>query len=85
MKIGYIGWLILGFPLKHKTVLEGVCYGLWWHIWSFRNKCVFGSEIPPKEKLFEDVVLHSFSWIRYRCNVSFSWVDWLNNPYLVKL
>lgn len=60
----WLHWMVnTRIPAKHKTVLEGVCYGLWWHIWSFRNKCVFGSEIPPKDKLFEDVVLHSFSWM----------------------
>ncbi|GKB61025.1 RNA-directed DNA polymerase, eukaryota, reverse transcriptase zinc-binding domain protein [Tanacetum coccineum] len=42
----------------------------WWnvdfmeHLWSFRNKCVFGSDIPPKERPFDDVVVRSFYWIR---------------------
>lgn len=72
----WLSWMInLRVPGKHKKVLEGVCYGLWWHVWSFRNKCVFGSNIPPKELIFEDVVLRSFYWIRYRCKASFSWVD----------
>ncbi|GKB77617.1 RNA-directed DNA polymerase, eukaryota, reverse transcriptase zinc-binding domain protein, partial [Tanacetum coccineum] len=56
----YDDWLLwmtnLRIHGKHKKVLEGVCYRLWWHLWSFRNKCVFGSDIPPKERLFDDVV-----------------------------
>ncbi|GJV24759.1 hypothetical protein Tco_1377454 [Tanacetum coccineum] len=34
--------------VKHKQFFEGVCYAMWWHIWSFRNKCVFDSEFPSK-------------------------------------
>nr|GEX46751.1 RNA-directed DNA polymerase, eukaryota [Tanacetum cinerariifolium] len=37
-------------------VLEGVCYGLWWHLWFFRNKWMFGQDRPSMERLFDDVV-----------------------------
>ena len=72
-------------PTKHKRLLEVVCFGLWWRIWSFRNKSVFGADSPSKVTIFDDVVLYSFYWSRYRCKVSFSWVDWLKNPHLVSL
>ena len=70
---------------KHKRLLEGVCFGLWWRIWAYRNKMVFDEEHPSKAAIFEDVVSFSFYWIRSRCKASFSWVDWLKNPHLVSL
>nr|GEY05533.1 RNA-directed DNA polymerase, eukaryota, reverse transcriptase zinc-binding domain protein [Tanacetum cinerariifolium] len=63
----YDEWLLwissLRIHGKHKKVLEGVCYGLWWHLWFFQNKWMF------MERLFHDVVLHTFYWIRYHCKV----------------
>ena len=70
---------------KHKRLLDGVCLGLWWRIWAYRNKMVFDEEHPSKAAIFEDVVSFSFYWIRSRCKASFSWVDWLKNPHLVSL
>nr|GEZ72701.1 RNA-directed DNA polymerase, eukaryota, reverse transcriptase zinc-binding domain protein [Tanacetum cinerariifolium] len=85
----YDEWLLwissLRIHGKHKKVLEEVCYGLWWHLWFFRNKWMFGQDRPSMERLFDDVVLRTFYWIQYRCKVSFSWVEWLKNPYLVFL
>nr|GEX71758.1 RNA-directed DNA polymerase, eukaryota, reverse transcriptase zinc-binding domain protein [Tanacetum cinerariifolium] len=75
----------LRMPIKHMRLLEGVCFGLWWLIWSFRNKKVFGVDSPSKAAIFDDIVLFSFYWSRYRSKVSFSWVDWLKNPHLVSL
>ncbi|GKD00462.1 hypothetical protein Tco_1170736 [Tanacetum coccineum] len=45
--------------VKHKQFFEGVCYAMWWHIWSFRNKCVFDSVFPSNAVIFEDVVSHN--------------------------
>ncbi|GKA30743.1 RNA-directed DNA polymerase, eukaryota [Tanacetum coccineum] len=70
---------------KLKNLLQGVCYGIWWRIWVFRNKLIFGDSIPAKAVIFDDVVLSSFYWIRYRCKGSFSWVEWLKNPHLLSL
>ena len=79
-------WLLsLSIPGKHKRLLEGVCFGLWWLIWSFRNNLIFGADDPSKATIFDDLVLFSFYWSRYRCKVSFSWVDWLKNPHLLSL
>ncbi|GKC57774.1 RNA-directed DNA polymerase, eukaryota, reverse transcriptase zinc-binding domain protein [Tanacetum coccineum] len=82
----WISWITnLRLPSKHKRLLEGVCYGLWWFIWAFRNKKIFGVVPSSKANIFDDLVLSSFFWCRYRCKATFSWVDWLKNPHLVSL
>ena len=85
----YEDWLVwltnLKFPCNLKQVLEGVFYAMWWIVWNFRNKSIFGSSIPAKARLFDDIVARSFYWCRYRCKSSFSWVEWLKNPYLIIL
>ncbi|GKD29227.1 RNA-directed DNA polymerase, eukaryota [Tanacetum coccineum] len=82
----WLTWIVnLRLPIKHKQALEGVFYVMWWHVWSFRNKRIFGSKNPSMAMIFEDVVSRSFYWCRYRCKASFSWIDWLKNPYLVSL
>ncbi|GJT61253.1 RNA-directed DNA polymerase, eukaryota [Tanacetum coccineum] len=80
-----ITWLYLRLPSKHKMMFEGVFYVMWWHLWSYRNKLLFDSKAPLNAILFDDVVSRSFYWCRYRCKASFSWNDWLKNPYLVSL
>ncbi|GJX67598.1 RNA-directed DNA polymerase, eukaryota, partial [Tanacetum coccineum] len=85
----YEDWLIwlvnLRLSSKHKQVLEGVFYVMWWHLWSYRNKNIFDSKSPSRAMIFEDVVSRSFYWCRNRCKASFSWNDWLKNSYLVSL
>ncbi|GKB06202.1 hypothetical protein Tco_0834435 [Tanacetum coccineum] len=73
----WLEWILsLRLSVKHKQFFEGVCYAMWWHIWSFRNKCVFDSEFPSKAVIFEDVVVSwSFYWCRYRCKYSLSWIE----------
>ncbi|GJX07773.1 hypothetical protein Tco_0195705 [Tanacetum coccineum] len=48
----YEEWLVwmlnLRLSVKYKLSFEGVCYVMWWHVWSFRNKSVFGLKIPSK-------------------------------------
>nr|GEZ93415.1 RNA-directed DNA polymerase, eukaryota [Tanacetum cinerariifolium] len=45
----WISWITnLRLPSKQKSILEGVCYGLWWFIWAFRNKKIFG--VVPSSK-----------------------------------
>nr|GEW27973.1 RNA-directed DNA polymerase, eukaryota [Tanacetum cinerariifolium] len=79
-------WLLnIRLHSKHKKLIEGVCYSMWWEIWNFRNKSNFGPSIPSKASLFEDMVSRSFYWARYRCKTSFSWIDWLKNLHLVSL
>ncbi|GJZ64306.1 RNA-directed DNA polymerase, eukaryota [Tanacetum coccineum] len=77
----WLDWILnLRLSDKFKQLLEGVCYTMWWHIWFFRNKSIFGSKIPQKAVMFEEVVSRSFYWCRYRCKTFFSWIDWLKNP-----
>ncbi|GKC65148.1 RNA-directed DNA polymerase, eukaryota, reverse transcriptase zinc-binding domain protein [Tanacetum coccineum] len=79
-------WLIsLRLTAKLKVVLEGVFYVLWWSIWSFRNKLLFESKNPSKAVIFDNVVSCSYYWCKFRCKASFSWTEWLKNPYLVTL
>nr|GEY93731.1 RNA-directed DNA polymerase, eukaryota [Tanacetum cinerariifolium] len=54
----------LRMSIKHKRLLEGVCFGLWLLIWSFRNKMVFGVDSPSKATIFDNIVLFSFYWSR---------------------
>ncbi|GJZ66519.1 RNA-directed DNA polymerase, eukaryota [Tanacetum coccineum] len=48
-------------PIKLKTILEGVFYTSWWHIWSFRNRLIFYSSPPRRSVLFDDIVSSSFT------------------------
>ncbi|GJT47399.1 RNA-directed DNA polymerase, eukaryota, reverse transcriptase zinc-binding domain protein [Tanacetum coccineum] len=82
----WLDWILnIRLSIKYKKLLEGVCYIMWWHIWSFRNKSIFGFKIPANAVIFEDVVSRSFYWCRSRCKASFSWIDWCKIPYLVTL
>ena len=68
---------------KAKVMFEGVFYGLWWLIWRFRNMVLFYSKTPEKAMIFDNLVSISYFWCKYRCKASFSWNDWLKNPYIV--
>ncbi|GJW91788.1 RNA-directed DNA polymerase, eukaryota, reverse transcriptase zinc-binding domain protein [Tanacetum coccineum] len=82
----WLDWLLnLRIHSRYKEVLEGVFYIMWWLVWSFRNKSLFGPSIPYKVAIFDDLISRSFYWCRYRRKASFSWVDWLKNPSLVSL
>jgi hypothetical protein len=75
--------LSLRLSRKHKQLFEGICYVLWWHVWSFRNKSIFGRHNSIKADIFDNVVSRSFNWCRYKCNFFFSWIEWLKNPHLI--
>ncbi|GJR30321.1 RNA-directed DNA polymerase, eukaryota, reverse transcriptase zinc-binding domain protein [Tanacetum coccineum] len=82
----WLNWLVhLRLDSKHKQVLEGVFYVMWWYVCSYRNKYIFEAESPPRSMMFEDIVSRSFYWCRNRCKALFSWNDWLKNPNLVSL
>nr|GEX79112.1 RNA-directed DNA polymerase, eukaryota [Tanacetum cinerariifolium] len=82
----WLDWILnMRFLIKHKQSFEVVCYVLWWHVWRFRNKCIFGSQLPSKALIFDDVVSRSFYWCRYRCKMSYSLIEWLKNPHLISL
>ncbi|GJS12294.1 RNA-directed DNA polymerase, eukaryota [Tanacetum coccineum] len=82
----WLNWLVnLRLSSNYKQALEGVFYVMWWHVWQYRNKYIFEAVSSPKAMIFEDIVSRSFYWCRNRCKTSFSWNDWLKNPYLVAL
>nr|GEX21785.1 RNA-directed DNA polymerase, eukaryota [Tanacetum cinerariifolium] len=80
----WLGWLAsLRHPIELKALLEGVFYITWWFLWGFRNKILFDSNSPSKAVLFDNIVSSSFTWCRSRCKATFTWNDWLKNPYLI--
>ncbi|GJX07697.1 RNA-directed DNA polymerase, eukaryota, reverse transcriptase zinc-binding domain protein [Tanacetum coccineum] len=81
----YLWIMSLRMHSKHKLILEGIFYVMWWHLWTYRNKLIFESTMPSKATIFDDIVTRSFYWCRFRCKASFSWNDWLKTPYLVTL
>nr|GEU43643.1 RNA-directed DNA polymerase, eukaryota, reverse transcriptase zinc-binding domain protein [Tanacetum cinerariifolium] len=69
----WISWITnLRLPSKHKSILEGVCYGLWWFIWAVRNKKIFGVVPSSKANIFDDLVISSFFWIGRAGNVGYT-------------
>ncbi|GKB47939.1 RNA-directed DNA polymerase, eukaryota [Tanacetum coccineum] len=70
---------------RRKQILEGIIYIGWWSIWNFRNQVVFGSTIPSKASLFDDIVARTFQWCKHRGKFKFSLIDWLKNHYLVNI
>ena len=49
----WLDWILnIGLSDKYKKLLEGFCYMMWWHIWSFRNKIIFCLKIPSKAVMF---------------------------------
>ncbi|GJZ92004.1 RNA-directed DNA polymerase, eukaryota, reverse transcriptase zinc-binding domain protein [Tanacetum coccineum] len=72
----WLEWLLsIRLYSKHKELFEGVCYVLWWYIWNFCNKSIFGSACHSKAFIFEELVTRSFIWCKHRCKKYFSWVD----------
>ncbi|GJZ58055.1 RNA-directed DNA polymerase, eukaryota, reverse transcriptase zinc-binding domain protein [Tanacetum coccineum] len=57
----WLDWIVnLSIPMKHKRLLEGVCYVMWWYLWIYRNKTFFGVKNPSKALIFDDVVSRTF-------------------------
>nr|GEV00797.1 RNA-directed DNA polymerase, eukaryota, reverse transcriptase zinc-binding domain protein [Tanacetum cinerariifolium] len=53
----WLEWISsIRLPLKQKQIFEGMCYILWWYIWKWRNKKIFGRETPSKAIIFYEVV-----------------------------
>nr|GEV31055.1 RNA-directed DNA polymerase, eukaryota [Tanacetum cinerariifolium] len=66
----WVTWIVnLRLSMKYKKVLEGVYYVMWWHIWAFRNKRIFGLKNTSMTMIFDDVVSRSFYWCRCGCVV----------------
>ncbi|GKA00653.1 RNA-directed DNA polymerase, eukaryota [Tanacetum coccineum] len=82
----WLEWLLnMRIQSDRRNILEGVFYVMWWFVWSFRNKSIFGSSIPSKAVIFDDLVSRSYYWCKYRSKANFNWIDWLKNPSLITL
>ncbi|GJX90518.1 RNA-directed DNA polymerase, eukaryota [Tanacetum coccineum] len=82
----WLNWFAsIRLPVKLKTMLIGVFYTSWWHIWSFRNRLIFDDSPPRRSVIFDDIVLTSYTWSANHCSSLFSWETWLKNPYLISL
>nr|GEU78410.1 RNA-directed DNA polymerase, eukaryota [Tanacetum cinerariifolium] len=79
-------WFLgLNIRCKHKEVLEGVFYVLWWYIWRVRKEVIFGRKSPVKAIMFDEIVSWSYTWCNARSKLKFSCVDWLRNPLFISL
>ncbi|GJZ96309.1 RNA-directed DNA polymerase, eukaryota [Tanacetum coccineum] len=82
----WYSWIVsLRIAAKSKLMLEGVFYTMWWQLWTYRNKLLFDDKVPSKMVIFDSVVSSSFYGCRFRSKASFSWNEWLKNPYLIVL
>ncbi|GJS87984.1 RNA-directed DNA polymerase, eukaryota, reverse transcriptase zinc-binding domain protein [Tanacetum coccineum] len=64
-----------------RRILEATFVSMRWHIWKFRNLSIFSSKKPWKERIFDDIVSHTYFWLGNRSrsfNVSMN--VWLNDP-----
>ncbi|GJU93381.1 RNA-directed DNA polymerase, eukaryota [Tanacetum coccineum] len=87
--LSYEEWLCwfsnLHIHKQAKIILEGVFYVMWWLIWRFRNKSLFGSSTLRKAIIFDDIVTLAYTWCSNRCKSNFNWVNWMQNPKLAIL
>nr|GEW34398.1 putative RNA-directed DNA polymerase, eukaryota, reverse transcriptase zinc-binding domain protein [Tanacetum cinerariifolium] len=85
----YAEWLSwfknIRLPSKKKLMLEGVFYISWWQIWNFMNQILFGSSIPRRSTVFDDIVSRSFMYVSSKCKKNFSLTDLMSNPSAIAL
>ncbi|GJS13659.1 RNA-directed DNA polymerase, eukaryota, reverse transcriptase zinc-binding domain protein [Tanacetum coccineum] len=82
----WVVWMVnIRLRSNSKSAFEGIWYIAWWTIWNVRNNILFGQDNRTQNMIFDDITSRSFFWIKSRCNVKFSWVDWLNAPHLIPL
>lgn len=56
MMIGCFDLIVPGLGRALKMSFEGVFYVMWWAIWLFHNKMVFGKDQRKKAILFNNIV-----------------------------
>nr|GEU47367.1 RNA-directed DNA polymerase, eukaryota, reverse transcriptase zinc-binding domain protein [Tanacetum cinerariifolium] len=57
----WLEWLAsIRLPMKVKKVFESICVIVWWYIWNWRNKKIFGHETSLKANIFDEIVSQSF-------------------------
>nr|GEV99418.1 ribonuclease H-like domain-containing protein [Tanacetum cinerariifolium] len=49
-----------------RRILEATFISMWWHIWKFRNLTLFSSKKPQKDRIFVDIVSHTYFWLSNR-------------------
>ena len=78
---GWKGWMDgVRLRKKLKEILEGVFFVTWWSIWKFRNQLLFGSVLPRKSLIYDDIVSSSYMWCSNRSDKRVDWRIWLQNP-----
>nr|GEW20494.1 RNA-directed DNA polymerase, eukaryota, reverse transcriptase zinc-binding domain protein [Tanacetum cinerariifolium] len=55
-------------PSRIKLIFERVFYVAWWHLWVYRNQYIFAATPPRRSVIFDDIVLRSFIWTKFRKN-----------------
>nr|GEV69974.1 RNA-directed DNA polymerase, eukaryota, reverse transcriptase zinc-binding domain protein [Tanacetum cinerariifolium] len=55
----------LNISSLQKRILEATFVFMWWHIWKFRNSSLFSLKKPRKEVIFDDIVSHTFFWVKF--------------------
>nr|GEW59010.1 reverse transcriptase domain-containing protein [Tanacetum cinerariifolium] len=46
-----------------RRILEATFISMWWHIRKFRNLTLFSSKKPRKDRIFDDIVSHTYFWL----------------------
>lgn len=68
---------------SQRKAFVAVVLKTFWSIWNFRNSMVFGTTIPRKFILFDDIIDRLYFWISNRCNkAKLSRTSSLHNPAL---
>ncbi|KAL7587905.1 hypothetical protein Lser_V15G40076 [Lactuca serriola] len=63
-----------------RKVFDAVIMTTLWCIWNFRNSILFGTELPMKSIIFDEMVKNSYFWVVNRCSkANIGWTNWLHN------
>ena len=67
-----------------KKAFDAVVAVVFWSIWNFRNNLIFGSAVPRKDELFDNIRSISYFWINNRRKVGrMCWNSWLVALHLI--
>nr|GEX90982.1 RNA-directed DNA polymerase, eukaryota [Tanacetum cinerariifolium] len=57
----------MNLSIMQRRILEGTFISMWWHIRKFKNLTLFSSKKPRKDRIFDDIVSHTYFWLSNRC------------------
>nr|GEZ51660.1 mannosyl-oligosaccharide 1,2-alpha-mannosidase MNS3 [Tanacetum cinerariifolium] len=57
----------MNLSTMQRRILEATFISMWLHIWKFRNLTLFSSKKPRKDRIFDDIVSHTYFWLSNRC------------------